>query len=258
MPWEFSVNAPCFSGLEFISQSLSRMKCRVIVRGFHFADAAIFARVAGFGKNVVPLWRLWNCGGFWGPELVQRLRVNRRLHVGGEFGHRLLHKFSGVDLLGTSCFLVQKQTASDGFAAETRAVVCFQPVERGVCFRIQPELGTVLNEGSATLWILHRAAGFGFIRPGLDFCRRFFRAIGQQPGADLLMIFRGLHGGFELAAGDAFETEEPVVQRTVVMIFAEPAPDAGPAFVNGPARDGESGEAFARTGAGLASSSLGQ
>jgi hypothetical protein len=30
---------------------------------FHLASAAILARVAGFGKNVVPFFRLWIWGG---------------------------------------------------------------------------------------------------------------------------------------------------------------------------------------------------
>src|SRR5665213_675734 len=58
MPSEFSVKAPCFSGLVFMAQRLPRVKCLAVVRGFHFARAAILARVAGLGKNVVPFWRL--------------------------------------------------------------------------------------------------------------------------------------------------------------------------------------------------------
>ena len=60
-----------------------------------------------------------------------------------------------------------------GLAVEARAVVRFEPVERGVRFRIQSELGAVLNEVSALFRIFHQAAGFHFIRPGLDFNRRF-------------------------------------------------------------------------------------
>jgi len=83
-PAEFSVKAPCFSGLVFIRQRLPRVKCLVVVRRFHFARAAILARVAGFGKNVVPFWRFWiGCLGI-GPQAVKRLREYRRLCHGGE------------------------------------------------------------------------------------------------------------------------------------------------------------------------------
>jgi hypothetical protein len=60
-----------------------------------------------------------------------------------------------------------------------------------------------------------------------------------------------LHGGFELAAGDALETEEQVVQRTIIMIFAERSRQAGAAFVNGTDCNRESGDTFARTVRGL-------
>ena len=138
-----------------------------------------------------------------------------------------------------------------GVAPEGFVVVGFEPVEGGIHLRIQPEPGAVLNEVSALFGIFHRAAGFHFIRPGLDFSRRFRRAVGLQPGADVFIIFRGLNGGFELLAGDALETEEQVVQRTIVMIFAGRSRQAGAAFVNGTAGDRKSGDAFARAVRGL-------
>jgi len=106
---------------------------------------------------------------------------------------------------------------------------------------------TVLNKAGAFLRIFHRAAGFLIIRPILDFRWRLSRAVGQQPGANVVIIFRDLDGGFELVAGDALETEEPVVQWTIVVIFAERTRQTGAAFVHGPARDGESADAFPRT-----------
>ena len=133
-----------------------------------------------------------------------------------------------------------------GLAFEARAVVRFEPVERGALLRVQSELGAFSMKKARFLRILHRAAGLHFVRPGFDFHRRFLRAVGLQPGADVFVIFRGLNGGFELAAVDALETEEHVVQRTIVMIFAERSRDAGAAFVNGAAGDGKSGDAFAR------------
>lgn len=136
-------------------------------------------------------------------------------------------------------------------ASETFAVVRFEPVKRGVHLRIQSEPGAVLNEVIALFRIFHQAAGFHIIRPGLDFNRRFRRAVGLQPDADVFIIYRGLNGGFELLAIDALETEEQVVQRTIIMIFARRSRQAGAAFVNGTAGNRESGDAFARTVRGL-------
>jgi hypothetical protein len=133
-----------------------------------------------------------------------------------------------------------------GRAFEARAVIRFQPVERGALLWIQPELGAVLNEVSALLRIFHRAASFHFVRPRFDFQRCLLCSVGLQPGANVFIIFRSLNRGFELAAVDALETEKHVVQRAVIMIFAELARQAGAAFVNRAAGDGESGDAFTR------------
>ncbi len=154
-------------------------------------------------------------------------------------------------LIGDWVLFGGKQKMLPGLVVEARAVVRFEPVERGVRIRIQPELGAVLNEVSALFRIFHQAAGFHFIRPGLDFSRRSRRAVRLQPGADVFIIFRGLNGGFELLAVDALETEEQVVQRTIVMIFAQRSRQAGAAFVNSTAGDRESGDAFARAVRGL-------
>jgi hypothetical protein len=140
-----------------------------------------------------------------------------------------------------------KTFSSPGLAAEACAIVRFQPVERGVHLRIQSEPGAALNEERALFRILHQAAGLHFIRPGFDFNRCFRRAVGSQPCADVFIIFRGLNGGFELLTGDALETEEHVVERAIIMIFAQRSRQAGAAFVNSAAGDGESGDAFART-----------
>src|ERR1017187_3063730 len=104
---------------------------------------------------------------------------------------------------------------------KSTTVVCFKPVERGALLRVQSELLAFFGEVSALFRIFHHAAGFHFIGPGLDFSRRFLGAVGQQPAADILIIFCGLNGGLELPAVDALETEEHVVQRTIVMIFAQ-------------------------------------
>jgi len=74
----------------------------------------------------------------------------------------------------------------------------------------------------------------------------------------VLIIFRGANGGFELSAVDALETEEQVVQRTIVMIFAQLSGKAGAAFIGGAVGDGESADAVARGCAGLAWSGRGQ
>ena len=55
-----------------------------VVRRLHLARAAVLARVAGFGKNVVPFWRFWiGCLGI-GPQAVKRLLEDRRLRNGGK------------------------------------------------------------------------------------------------------------------------------------------------------------------------------
>jgi hypothetical protein len=156
-----------------------------------------------------------------------------------------------VGSLGIWCCLAESNKDLHGLAAKTLAVIRFKPVERCVRFRIQSELGAVLNEVSALFRILHQAAGFHFIRPRFDFSRRLFRAVGLQPSADIFIIFRGLNGGFELAAINALETEEHVVQRTIIMIFAECTCEAGAAFVNSAAGYRESGDTFARAVRGL-------
>src|ERR1017187_2431609 len=94
MPWEFSAKVPCFKGLVFISQKLPRMKGLIVVRSFHFARAAILARITGFGKNVLPFWRLWvRIGGLGNrTKLVEGFRINGRLHDGREWSDGSFHK----------------------------------------------------------------------------------------------------------------------------------------------------------------------
>jgi hypothetical protein len=55
----------------------------------------------------------------------------------------------------------------------------------------------------------------------------------------------------ELLAGDAFEAEQQIIQRTIVMIFTQRSRKARPAFIKGTPGDGESCEAFARTARGF-------
>ena len=63
------------------------------MRRFHLARAAILARVAGFGKNVVPLPGFWRGGfGIW-PQRVKCLREHRRLHGGRKGGDGCFHVF---------------------------------------------------------------------------------------------------------------------------------------------------------------------
>src|ERR1035441_3491395 len=161
------------------------------MRRFHLARAAILARVVGFGKNVVPLLRLWTWSGFLGirTRFMDYGLENRSLRCFREFGDGCFHK-SRLPLVDWGFGVVGRKSKKvlHGLAAETRAVVRFEPVERGVRFRIQSELVTVLNEVSALFWIFHRAAGFYFIRPGFDFSRRSLRAVRLQPGADVFII----------------------------------------------------------------------
>ena len=70
------------------------MKGLVVVRGFHFARAAILTCVAGLGKNVIALGRFRMRIGGLGirPELMQGFREYRRLHDGREWGEGCFHK----------------------------------------------------------------------------------------------------------------------------------------------------------------------
>ena len=142
--------------------------------------------------------------------------------------------------------LSESNTASRGLVFEAGAVIRVEPVESARLLRVQTEFGTVLNEVSALFRILHHAAGFQLIRPGFDFSRGLGRAVCQQPRPDVLIIFRGLDRGLELVAVDALETEEHVVQRAIVVIFAQLPGHAGTALVSGTAGNDKAGVAIAR------------
>ena len=215
------------------------------MRCFHFALTPILARVAGLGESVIPLLTRSGCLEIR-SQAVKGLREYRSLRCFSEFGPGCLHNFR-LPLV----IRVKSEKVLPGLAPEAFAIVGFEQVERGVHLRIQSEPGTALHEVITLFRIFHQAAGFHFIRPGLDFNRRFRRAVGLQPDADVFIILCGLNGGFELLAVDALESEKQVVQRTVIMIFAERSRQAGAAFVNGPAGDRESGDAFTRTVRGL-------
>ena len=131
---------------------------------------------------------------------------------------------------------------------EVGAVIRFEPIEQRVRFRIQTE---TFNQLGAPDPIFNRAGGFHFIRPHFDFSRRSDDAMGQQPVANVFVSCRSLNDGFELFAGNAFETEEHIVQRTIVIICAGRSRHAGATFIYSTAGDGESGDAFARTMRGL-------
>jgi hypothetical protein len=65
---------------------------------------AILAGVAGFGKNVVPLFRLWTCGGFLSirPQPVRRFGENRSFaHNKSSVGSSLL-----IGVLLFICFVL--------------------------------------------------------------------------------------------------------------------------------------------------------
>lgn len=134
---------------------------------------------------------------------------------------------------------------------ETLAVIRFEPIERGVHLRIQSESVTVLDKEIALVRIFHQAAGFHFIRPGLDFNLGLWRAIGLQPDAHVFKILRDLNCRFELVGRDAFEAKEGIVQWAIEMILAQCSREAGATFINGASCDHESGEAFARAVRGL-------
>jgi ABC-type uncharacterized transport system permease subunit len=93
-PAEFSASAPSLSGFVFTDKKSSRVKGLVVMRSFHLARAAILAQVAGFGKNVVPLFGFWIGHGFLliGPHLMEGLRKNWSLQFGCMFGGVIFHK----------------------------------------------------------------------------------------------------------------------------------------------------------------------
>ena len=62
------------------------------MRGFHFARAAILARVAGLGESVIPFLAWGGCLGI-GPQPVKDLWENRSLRCFREFGLGCSHKF---------------------------------------------------------------------------------------------------------------------------------------------------------------------
>lgn len=131
--------------------------------------------------------------------------------------------------------------------AKTDAIVRFEPFRSGGFIRAQPKQVTAFNKIIALFRGFHRAADFLIIRPVLDFRSSLSSAIGQQPGANLVVIFRDLYGGCKRIAGDALEAEQLIVQWTIVVVFTERSRQAGAAFVHGPTGDGESADAFART-----------
>ena len=106
------------------------------MRSFHFARAAILTQVAGFGKNVVPFFGFWMRQGFLliGPQLMHGLRKNRSLRRGRKFGGVVLHKFYLAWLMGDLQSLVGNSSLRR--AAETEAVIRFEPAERGHLLRV--------------------------------------------------------------------------------------------------------------------------
>ena len=217
----------------------------VVMRCLHFPRAAILTQIAGFGKDVVPLFGLWIGHGVFliRSHRMDGLWKHRGLRFGCKFVGMVFHElFFLVDWVsfGGGGELLRR-------TAKTEAIIRFQPVECGGLIRVQSKLVTTLNIMNALFRIFHRAFAFHVIRPVLNFRWRLGCAVGQQPDTDLVIIFRGFNSGCELLAGDALKTEELVVQRTIVAIFAERAGQTGAAFVHRPTRDGESADAFART-----------
>jgi len=177
---------------------------------------------------------------------VHGLGKNRGLRRGRKLGGVMFHM---AILRGDGLLFVVKILFSR--TAEAEAIIRLQPVERRGFIRVQPKPMATLNKMIALLRIFQRAAGFLIIRPVLDIWCRLFRAMGQQPAADFVIIFRGFYGGGELVTGNALEAEELFVQWTIKVVFAERARQAGAAFIHRPAGDRKSTDAFARTVRGL-------
>ena len=62
------------------------------LRGLHLTRAAILARIAGLGENIIPLLTWSGRLEIW-PLPVQRLRENRSLGYFRKFGLGCLHNF---------------------------------------------------------------------------------------------------------------------------------------------------------------------
>jgi len=65
----------------------------IVMGRFHFARAAVLARVAGFGERIVPLGWLGVRAGLGNrPKLMRRFWENRRLHDSRKCGDGFFHK----------------------------------------------------------------------------------------------------------------------------------------------------------------------
>src|SRR5580658_1068923 len=65
------------------------------MRRFHLASASILACVTGFGKKIVPLFRLWIWGGLlWvNAQLMECFGKDRVFRCFREFGDEWFHNF---------------------------------------------------------------------------------------------------------------------------------------------------------------------
>jgi len=129
---------------------------------------------------------------------------------------------------------------------EARLIVCLEQIESGACFSNEAEYRAVVNESIPLLVRLHGTAGLHFIGPCFNFRRRLRMTMRKQPCADFFVGLGGFHGGFELLARYAFEREEHVIQRTIVMIFTQGSGCAGSALVYSATGDGKACDTVAR------------
>ena len=133
------------------------------MRRLHFARATILAQIPRFGKDVVPLlgFLIGNGLNLIGPQFMHCLPKYWSLRCGRIFVEGVFHKYFLVCLLGDLQILLRKPLLRR--AAETEAIIRFQPAERGGLIRVQSKPVTLLNKMIALLRIFYRAGGFHII-----------------------------------------------------------------------------------------------
>ena len=129
------------------------LKRLCVMRGFHFARAAILPRVAGSGKNVVALFGFRRGGLKIWPQCMERLRENRSLRHCREFGCKWFHKF--VSRLGNGV---------RGRFASGMVVKPVNPGEIAFCDQFRLRLQPVLHlmTGQRTLVLITEIGPAGY------------------------------------------------------------------------------------------------
>src|SRR5437879_13924941 len=100
-------------------------------------------------------------------------------------------------------------------------VVGFEPVEQTYLRGIETEGLCLFDEPIASLRIIVRSRCFDFIAPAFDFFGRFLFAVLIEPFSHLLVACPFLDLRLEILALPCLTSKDPVIQRTMKMIFVE-------------------------------------